>query len=279
MDNQEHDNNIGSNLSVKRERILQPSVSSVEAIQAAQAEANQATTPAPRTVPDQTLSTPQPLSQTPHPTLSSIYPEATKGVGIPPPLAPTPVTPSTEPSPVDRNIMTRIILIRLVAGAILLINAVNAYNWFIERGGGYTSWINIIEIIVMLVLAVRIFKLSEAARAGYVLIAEILVVLTLAGFLLFYARNHNNPVLTHGISSLTKSQLQQGIIGDEHNPYLSPKQKQQLISILQNQLNKETGSTVDIKAKQYLSDVLLLVTTLGPIIFFTRPSIKSVFKA
>jgi hypothetical protein len=284
MDNQPdpHVANADANpaLTNKAERVLQPSASSVADIQAAQTAANQAA--ANGATPPQTNPTPQPMNQPRAPmSPASIYPEATKGIGIPPlPVNQEPVTPSTEQSPVDLQIKRKILLVRLVAGVMLFINAVNAYDWFLERRGGYTNWVGIIEIIIMLALAAYIFKLSEVARATYVFIATLLIVLTCVSTILFYVLNHGKTFseVVQGGQSLTKSELKEGIVNAEHDPRLTPTQKQQSIKILQNELNAESGSTVDIKAKEYFSDALLLITTVGPIIFFTRPSIKAVFE-
>jgi hypothetical protein len=264
----------------KREKILQPSASSVEQIQAAreaepQLPPNQ---PAQSAISTTKISRPDqyPGQNT------SLYPEATKGIGTPitqtADITASP-TPSTEKSSVDGQIAMELLFVRIVASFIVIINLGNAYNWVLARRAGYSSWINIIEIIVLLFLAIRIFRLSESARSLYVLIASFLLILSFVSVSLFYVDNHKITTASsdHNVSSLTKSQLQNGIVAAEHNPRLDQEQKQQMISLIQAQLTNDSRSPVDVKAKEYLAEVLLIITTVGPIIFLTRPSIKSIF--
>jgi hypothetical protein len=168
--------------------------------------------------------------------------------------------------------------VRVVAAVIILTNAINAYNWFLELRAGYTSWINIIEIGVLLGLGVGIFLLNEAARAAYVLLSAIVLALTGIGLVMFLS--HINHVYTSSAianASLSKSELEKSIVNAQNNKTLTPTQRQEIIQTLQKQINNAPSSSGALKIKQYLSDGLLIVMAIFPLVFFTRPAIKEVF--
>jgi hypothetical protein len=254
-----------------RRLIIQPSARSIADIQASQEESSSQQPPL-----QAPISSPDPLSPPPRSLASSIYPEATKGIGVSP-LVQDPVVPSTEASPVDRDVTGKTLIIRLVAALIVFINLFNSYNWLAERHAGYTSWLTIIEIIVIVYLAVRIFRLSESARSAYVFIAGFLFTLSCVAILSFIVSNRGHAVP----DSIPKSpheltELKDNLVATENNPRLTPLQKKGLENAIQTELN-EQSDPVGYRSKEYLSEALVILVTAGPIIFFTRPSIKAVF--
>ena len=255
-------------------KVIQPSTSLVEEMKVSQPASAQ-----PQPI-SQTISSSLPTanSQPDHTAVapSSIYPEATKGVNTSTPSS-TPAIQANEARPTDPKKLSKVLIVRIAAGAIIALNAINAYNWFLERRAGYTSWINIIGICVVLTLTVGIFMLSEVARAAYVFLSAVLLVLSCIGLIMFYASTHNNASFQANARPLTQTQIENSIKAAERNTSMSPQARQEVIQQLQKQLNQATGSPVELKVKQYLSTGLLIATAVGPLIFFTRPSIKEIF--
>lgn len=258
------------------EKVLQPSAAFIEELKSAQS------TPS--------IQPPQPLPQTSDPqpafinqphqsnaSIGSIYPEATKGVGVAPPGSTT-VVPSTEPSSVDKKVASKIIIVKLVALVLIAINIINAYDWYLETKAGYTSWLSIAEIIIWLLVTVGIFRLSEAARIFYVFISVILIALSCINITLFYI---NTRAVVTATTPTTKQLIrtdQLAIASTEKSRTLTAAEKQRIDQELQRNITNLSGSKIDVKLKQYISEGLLLLVGIGPLIFLTRPSIKSVFQ-
>jgi len=174
----------------------------------------------------------------------------------------------------DTNAANKILVVRIVAGLLILLDVLNAYDWFLERHAGYTSWTSIIGIGISLLLAVGILSLNEAARTAYVFLSSVMLILGGVGILIFYSSIHNQPNAT---TPLTKTELEHSLKAAQSNTSFTPKQRQEIEQSLQRQINNMSGSPVELKLKQYLSSGLLVLVSVGPLIFFTRPSVKEVF--
>jgi hypothetical protein len=212
------------------------------------------------------------------PTPSSIYPEVTRGIGAQAPASI--LMPQGEPLPGPKLVQKtspKVTTVKIVAGIIILLNAINFYDWLLELHAGYTNWISVFEIIVIIVLAVGIFRLSEAARSIYVIVSAISLVLTCIGLITFYVSMHHVEA-TLGGQTVTRARLESNISFIEKDKGLSVQTKQEEIQQIQKQMNSTAASQTDVQLKQYFSTAVLILTAVGPLVFFTRPSIEEVFK-
>jgi len=259
------------------QKVLQPDASFAAEVKAAQQPATNPARPAPQSEPQTT----QPVStqaQRPAATANSIYPEPTVDIGIP--AAISSAAPENEQAAVNNAGKAKVIAVRAVAALLVISNVINAHNWYIEQRAGYTSWISIIGIGIGFVLAVGIFLLNEVSRSIYVILSTLMLVLTGFSLLMFYISiSHSSSAISNATYTYSKSDLQKSIDNARKNPTLTPAQKQEIINTLQNQMNTapSTPGSSSFNVQQYFSSGLLLVTSLFPLVFFTRPAIKQVF--
>lgn len=219
----------------------------------------------------------QPPAQQPPSAPQSIYPEPTAGIGAPPSSS-APAAPQNDQTPTHQSSSGKVVAIRALATLLILVNVINAYDWYLEQRAGYTSWTSLIGIILGLVLAVGIFKLNEAARFAYVLISVFMLALAGVGLILFYSSTHRVlTVQTHSSTEL-RSELEKALDNARKNPTLSPAQKKKAEQQTQKEIDNLSGSPTDLKVKQYISEGLLVLVAIGPLIFLTRSSIKAEFK-
>lgn len=268
---------------VPGEKVIQPSTALIEEMKAAQATpspepAQLPTNPAGLQNPiqvSQTLNTyPAPQASVLPTSPSSVYPEVTKGIGV---ETPAPI-PQDEPVPgpkLAQGATTKTIAVKIVAGLLVLINLINAYNWLLSIHASVSSWIDILEIAVGLVLTIGIFSLKESARSLYVTLSAILLVFACIGFITFFVSTYHNAAYTELSQSLSEAQHDNNLKVYEGNKSLpvSTQTKQAMIRQLQDEISFASAS----RTRQYVSTALLIVTSVGPLIFFTRPSIKAVF--
>jgi hypothetical protein len=222
------------------------------------------------------------ITDSQHPVASqdSTYPQASSGVSaFSNALPPTMEVSGQEPEWKSPKNHAKVMTVRAVAGIIILLNAINAYDWLLEKQAGYTNWVNALAICVMLALAVGTFRLREGARFLFVVVSAISLVLSCIGLFTFYAATHQSAVAvsSYGSKALTKAQLESSLKAVEDNTSLPARQRQEAIRQTQDNINNLQDSTSELKVKQYLSTGVLVVTAIGPLIFFTRPSIKEVF--
>ena len=261
------------------QKVLQPDASFVAEMKASQQSAPDQVQPASQDASQVSPQTPPPNNQPRQHVApaSAIYPEPTAEIGIQ--SAPSSAAKANEPKTTGVQQTSKILAVRVVAAVLVLVNAINAYNWYIERRAGYTSWINLIGIGIGVALAVGIFFLVETARSIYVVLSLLILVLTCISLVSFYISvSHSSSAITN--ATLSKSQLQKSITNTENNPTLTAAQKQAILATLQRQLNSAptTPGTSSINIQQYFSSGLLLVTSVFPLVFLTRPAIKQVFK-
>lgn len=171
---------------------------------------------------------------------------------------------------------TKAVAIRIVAGLIVLLNVLNAYNWYHDFSNGYANWVNISEIVVIIILAIGIFALNEAARVAYVFLSAIVLVLSCIGLFTYFTSMRSAPS-TSNVKPLTKAQLEYSLQVAESNTSLPANARQEDILQLQRQIADLSANPFEQKAKQYISDGLLIITAAGPLLFLTRPSIKETF--
>lgn len=278
---------------MSHEKIIQPSAELVQELKATQAEQAAAQPQPAQTVPaavqaePQNMAMTQPVaaampSQQPVAT-QSIYPEPTAGVGVA--ASPVPVASPMTPAAVtpSANNVGRTLTVRVVAGVLILLNLINAYNWYLEHQAGYTSIVNLVEICATIGLLVGIAMLKEIARSIYVFVSALLLVISTIGIIQLYAHKQiatpsNTP--SPGTAQL-RTMYENSLAIAERNPNPTPAQKeaeQQTQRDLDN-LNVSSSSSSDtsLKVKQYLSEGLIVVVAVAPLIILTRPSIKSVF--
>jgi len=219
------------------------------------------------------------------PTLKSVT-QAIPPAEVPPILpsfAPQEATTSTagnpeqaqEPSPIDQNASSKITVVRVLASVIVLLDVINAYTWYISHQVGLWHWVRILEIIASLVLAIGIFRLSEAARSFYVSLAFLLVTLSVVGMIISYLSLGNTPVARH---TLTKTEIEHSIEVAEKNPSLTPRDRQLALQKFNDELSSLSDSSLERNFKPFLTDGLALLVAIGPLILLTRAPIKQVFK-
>src|SRR5258708_5116568 len=117
------------------QKVLQPDASFVAEVKAAQQTAANQGQPALPAAPQSSTQTPQTESNPPQRPIapaSSIYPDATKDIGVPS-NKPSFDFPGDEPeaAAVKQTSKAKILVVRAVAAVMILINAVNAYNWWL----------------------------------------------------------------------------------------------------------------------------------------------------
>lgn len=271
---------------VPGEKVIQPSAALIEEMKAAQAapspeSASLPTNPAGLQNPVQ-VSQPLNTSSAPQASViptspSSVYPEVTKGIGA---ETPAPI-PQDEPIPGPKLVQgagSKEIAVKIVAGLLILINLINAYNWLVSVHAGFYSWVDIIEIVVGLLLAIGIFSLKESARSIYVILSAILLVFAYIGLVNFYASTpYRDAVYRYQSQPQIKSQLERSLSAAEHNTSYDAKTKQAVIRQLQSEIKLASTSQTELQIKEYVATALLIITSVGPLVFFTRPSIKAIF--
>jgi hypothetical protein len=258
-------------------RVIRPSSASIEAIKEAKARhlisqqkslaAVQEATPTEKQ---------QPLSQV----SNSLYPEPTKNIGIADVVPASPNVPSlnTENDQNLPNTGNVVLFVKVVSAAIVLINMINLINWFSLNHSSAFSIFNLVDILVILALAIGIFFLKELARIIYVCLAVISIILSCIGIYNVYSGTRH-VANAQSLSASQTIRLDQAVIKDTNrNTSLSPEQKESLDQRMQNQINSLSGNPVEDKAKQYLTDGLLIFVAIFPLLFFTRPKVKAVFK-
>lgn len=236
MNDTEEQNRSGQNLqhltinpAMNHKKTINPSVASIQSIIESRKQQHQTPVVKPAAPSVVTYET-QPArfatssSQSGH----SVYPEATRGFGVHKEMPVTP-SPSTEPSAVDANIAQRIMAIKIVASVLMLVIGVGFYSWYILAHAGFTSWIDLVELVAMFGLAIGIYRLIEIARLVYVVIASLVLILMFIGILYVYHKTHTLALYTG------------------HDP------------------------------ARLLYDAIVFMTSIFPIVFFTRPSIRTLF--
>jgi hypothetical protein len=259
------------------EKVIQPSAALIAEMKAAQT-----ATPSPSQVTNNYWATvPLPTSNPIKTSLtppSSVYPEVTRGIGAE--AASSAPIPQDEPLPgpnLTSNTTPKVIAIKFVAGVLILINLINVFNWAISSHQNVYSWINVLGIAVSFLLAIGIFSLKETARTIYVFLSIIMLVLACIGVVVSLALAHDISNQFNHVG-LTRPQIEKEISIVENNKALSAQTKQQDVQRLQNEINglpKNSFTAIDVRV--YISTGLSIITSLGPLIFFTRPSIKSAF--
>lgn len=262
------------------EKVIQPSASLIEEMRVSQATpptpAQTPATESPLQATQSSNDTPQPPTvQTPR---GAIYPEVTRGIGTE-----TPTTaPQNDPIPGPKLVQgptPKTIAVKVVAGVLFLMNLSSVYYWFVGPHGGVYNYINIIVIVIGLLLAIGIFTLSEMARSIYVIISAIGLAFACIGFVLFYLANFNNAAFQAQVHAQppTKAQLEQRLSEAENNTSWPAQTKQAEIKQLQSEIRNASSSPTVARVRGYVTTALFFVTSVGPLIFFTRPSIISVF--
>lgn len=270
---------------VPGEKVIQPSAALIEEMKAAQA----ASSPEPAQLPTNPVGSQNPVqmsqplnaspaAQTPVESTSpsSVYPEVTKGIGA---ETAAPI-PEADPIPGPKLVQgatAKTTAVKIVAGALALLNLTNAYSWLISSHVGINSWIDIAEIVAGLILAIGIFSLKESARSIYVILSAVLLAFACISFIALYGLNYSNPDFRAASQPLTKARLENSLSAAEHNPSYSAHAKQVEIQQLQNEIRLASTSQTEANIRQYVSTALFFVTSAGPLVFFTRPSIKAVF--
>jgi hypothetical protein len=275
-DNKQQDINTQQNPSDSEaggRTVIQPSASFVEEMKASSAEPVQQPSAPPST--PNIVAPPQRAA-----TVSSVYPKldqgANNGPGSSAPTAP-PIPSAAEPmvaAATHKNQgRSKVLVVQAVAGVIIALNAINFYDWYLEKRSGYTNWLGILEIIAMVALAIGIFKLSETARSLYVMLSAVWIVLSCVSFIMFYTSTQHKTTS----SSATVASIENNIQFIERDTHLPAETRQQEVQQLQQEINRVSGSSTELKVKQYLSTAILLLTAVGPLVVLTRPAIKEAF--
>jgi hypothetical protein len=185
-------------------------------------------------------------------THSSIYPEATQGMGI---LSPTPLVTNASDELEAARVKSKFktLVVRVIAASIILVSGTNSYYWYVAHGAGYSNWISMIEIVVMLGLAIGIFLLNEVARSIYVVVSAAMLILSVINIISFYS------ISSHSYSAISNTQA-------------LPK------SLLEKNLIAIPSSSDALITKPYFSEGLNLIVSIIPLIFLTRPAVKAIFK-
>lgn len=216
---------------------------------------------------------------------TSIYPEPTKGVGV---TVSAPMTSASVNPPASANVSattfstnSNVLIVRLVAGVLIVLNLINAYDWLHEGHTGLSSWLNAIEIAVELCLAVGIISLKEAARALYVFLGSALVGLTVINLVILHittTRNSSSPSYSASTqTSITKAQVEYSLQKAEQNTALPAKARQEDINALKRELSTTGNTPAQTTVKQDTSIGLSFVGAVLPLIILTRRPIREVF--
>ncbi len=260
------------------DRVIQPSSESIKAINEAKAQ-DLASQQKPLTTAQEAIAIGQQnLSQV----SNSIYPDPTKNTGIPDsPSAPMTPSQSLLDTESDQKVPDNgkiVLIIKAVCGLIIIVNIINLINWFSLNHSSIFSVFNLIDILVILSLAIGIFLLKEIARIIYVFLAIISIIFSCIGIYNVYSSTRH-VTNAQNLSSSQTLRLDQALIKDTNrNTRLSSQQKEATDQRLQNQINSLSGNPIEDKAKQYLTDGLLIFVAVFPLLFFTRPKVKAVFK-
>ncbi len=260
------------------QKVIQPSASFVEELRTSP-QAPVQSQPAPQNAPQPTSPT-STQPQRPAASVSSVYPDPTHDAGIPAPTAP-PTASADEPQATSAKSPTKVLVVRVVAAVVILVNAINAYDVFLSWRGGYKhiDWLSTLEILATLSLAIGIFMLKEAARAAYVFLSAAILLVSVIGIVNLYTSTHktvNTQASVQGpTTAQTRAALEKGL--NTYNNSLTPQQNEQIHEAQQRGLDAISGSPTELKVKQYLSEGLLIFVAVFPLIIYTRPSIKVVF--
>ncbi len=252
---------------------IQPSAEFEKEMNSAQP-AQEKPAPTPQAVPADASQSVQPK-----PLTSSIYPDATQGIGMPAP-APTQSPSSQTTHAEDPKRAKKILAVRVVAAILILFNGLNAYDVLVSLHNGFKGYglLSIIMVFVMLGLAIGIFMLKEIARAIYIFIAAVSLIIGIIGFVNFYTSTHKARVSNAYSHPFTKTQLENSLHAAQTSPSFTPKVRQEEVAALQRQINNLSKNPIEQKAKQYFSYGLLIFVAIFPLVFLTRPTIKEVFE-
>jgi hypothetical protein len=210
-------------------------------------------------------------------THSSIYPEATQGMGI---LSPTPLVTNASDELEAARVKSKFktLVVRVIAASIILVSGTNSYYWYVAHGAGYSNWISMIEIVVMLGLAIGIFLLNEVARSIYVVVSAAMLILSVINIISFYSISSHSYSAISNTQALPKSLLEKNLIAEENDKSLSAIQKEEMIQETKKELSAIPSSSDALITKPYFSEGLNLIVSIIPLIFLTRPAVKAIFK-
>src|SRR5262249_27697805 len=126
---------------------------------------------------------------------------------------------------------------------------------------------------------IGIFMLKEAARATYVFLSAIMLVISVVGIVNLYTSTHRAGTTQATYQGPTIAQTRTALEKSLHtyNNSLTPHHNEQIHRNIQRELNALSGTPTELKIKQYLSEGLILFVAIVPLVIFTRPSIKEVF--
>jgi len=214
---------------------------------------------------------------------SSIYPEATRGIGVSNYQVPKPDTEHAEEK--INNIKTKLIVILVtvlgvytaVSALLGLFGGLTAISFgFAKTGGELTA----IDVIYLIIGAGILFR-RDTARLAYVFLAIIGLVLSIYGThqvftVTRYDNTYNKSVIANDQQQITNLQNLQN--NNELNPgtHLTKTQKQQMIHQLQKVLaqnKKDQNQTY----KLYTGLIQGYLLAIIPLVFLTRPKVKAVF--
>ncbi|HSW80533.1 MAG TPA: hypothetical protein VLG47_07185 [Candidatus Saccharimonadales bacterium] len=213
------------------------------------------------------------------PTLSSaIYPEATKDADISAQIA---HSAGAHDSSQDKALISpkRIFVIRIVTGFLLASELLTLYVQFSVWRVIHSQldFIGLLVIMFIIVLLSAMMLLKDAARSVYVFIAAASLCIVVVSFLSLYAATHKSTTDNAQHQQLSRQQIQYSIDATNQNKVYTPEQKKILINNLKAQPGYAAGNDSKLKAKRYATDAYILLISVGPIVFYTRPKIKEAF--
>ena len=183
------------------------------------------------------------------------------------------------PAPVPRQVSRHIVLktaVRLVAAGIIAYTAYNAYvylrNWQAMSSDGLAMWFNIAEIIFTFAMAVGVLLLRDTARAAYVFLSALILLLTAADFYQLYAPA--SYPLQHVLAGNGSMQSQVREILSYNNPTLEAASKQSSVQLVSAQASKQAPGL----SHAYFPFAVVAVTTLLPFVFLSISTVKNVFR-
>jgi len=217
------------------------------------------------------------------PSPNSIYPEATRGVGAHSDQTASTTNTIEHPSekPKGNNSEQLIILAVIVLG---ILNALPALlrligsTKLISLGfvNGTSFVITLIDIIY-LVIGVGLILRREIARAAYIFLAVILLILAIYGTFHTYSIEHNQSTQQGNL----EVQLQYDVSYCLTRP--ASQQRNEIVQQLEKDINnnqqpKQTClSTLGITNNQYVALIPSYLFAVIPLVFLTRPRVKEVF--
>lgn len=260
---------------MSHEKVIQPSTELAQELKATQAEQMpiQPQTAQPAS-PESVIADGPTPSVEPQPA----YPERTTGYSTPP-MPMTSDTPLATQAPSESGNSSKVTAIRVVSSVLIVLSLINLYNWYLQQHAGYTNVVTLAEIGVTLGLLIGIAMLKEIARVIYVFIAGVLLLISVISIVQLYAQKTTTTQsdLSTPTTAELRTSLERSLAISKTNKNPTPAQKAAQQSVQQELDSLSSSSVVTSKTKRYITEVLLVVVAVGPLVFLTRPSIKEAF--